>query len=52
MEPKITLAAALVEANRRSCLAQLHIQFGQSVFQHLAMVGILNGRKLLRDQLT
>lgn len=52
MEAKITLAAGLVEANRRSLLAQLPIQFGQSILQHLAMMGILNGRKLLGDPLT
>lgn len=52
MEPKITLAAALLEANGRSFLPQLLIQFGQSVLQHFAMVWILNGRKLLGDPLT
>jgi hypothetical protein len=51
MEPKITLAAALVEQNRRSSLAQLLIQVSQSILQHLAMMWILNGGELPYDPL-
>jgi hypothetical protein len=51
-EPKITLAAATIEADRPSSFVQLSIQFGQSLLQHLAMLWVLNRRKLMGNPLT